>query len=184
MLRNLSNGSRRNILKVVSQKNYGIECFMKNQVIRKDVRRCNLLETSDEKKKSKSCYKKRLNEQKQNTKRKEKRNMIRAINDKVVGVMLKRTQTSGGIIIPEAVNEPHAYCKVISVGEEVTKVEVGDIIVSHIRGGMDTVINYQIMKVLKEDEVYGILTDEDTLKALEAIKLEEPKEASKIVSLT
>jgi len=96
--------------------------------------------------------------------------------------MLKRSKTSGGIIIPDAVNEPHAFCKVISIGEDVTRVKVGDVIVSHIRGGMDTVINYQIMKVLKEEEIYGFLTDEETLKALEAIKLEEPKEPSKIIS--
>lgn len=98
--------------------------------------------------------------------------------------MLKREKTSSGIIIPDAVQEPQAFCRVISIGEDVKNIEVGQIIVCHLRGGMDAVIDKQIIKVLKNDEIYGELTDEETIKSLTEIELKpsEQKEPSRIVS--
>jgi co-chaperonin GroES (HSP10) len=105
--------------------------------------------------------------------------MIDAINDKVVGVIMKRGKTSSGIIIPEAVQEPQAFCKVISVGKDIKSgIKVGDIVVSHIRAGMDVVIEKELIKVLKEDEIYGTLTDKKTLDTLEAIQLTTKKEST------
>ena len=110
--------------------------------------------------------------------------MIRAVNDKVVAVMLKREKTSSGIIIPDAVQEPQAFCKIISIGEEVKNVEVGQIIVCHMRGGMDAVIDKQIIKILKADEIYGELTDEATIESLKEIELKpaQAKQQSRIVT--
>lgn len=107
--------------------------------------------------------------------------MIDAIKDKVVGVMMKRDKTASGIIIPDAVQDPQAFCKVISTGDDVKTIKKGDIVVCHIRGGMDVVIDKEIIKVLKEDEIYGILTDKSTLSSLKELILEKPAK-KKIIS--
>jgi co-chaperonin GroES (HSP10) len=110
--------------------------------------------------------------------------MIKAIKDKVVGVLLVREKTAGGIILPGNGVDPQAYCKVTSVGEEVQTVKEGDIVVCHIRGGMDAVFEKEITKVLKEEEIYGILTHEPTIECLKEIVLQqESKEESRIVKV-
>ena len=49
---------------------------------------------------------------------------------------------------------------------------------------MDSVIGYKLLKVLKLDEVYGLLTDEETLNALEEVQLQPSKnEQSKLNKL-
>lgn len=82
-----------------------------------------------------------------------------------------RKKTSGGLIIPDAAQDPQSYCRVISIGEDVTTVKEGDVIVTHIRGGMDVLFEKCVMKVLKEEEVYGILTDESMISNLEEINI-------------
>ena len=76
-------------------------------------------------------------------------------------------------MIPDSLQEPQAFCKVISVGKDVKYIEPGDITVSHMRSGMDVLIEKQIVKVLKEDEVYGILTDKKTIDLLENFEVKE-----------
>ena len=110
--------------------------------------------------------------------------MIRAVEDKIVTLLMRRTKSTGGIILPDTTQEPQAYGKVISVGDNAKGViNEGDIIVSHIRGGMDSVIGNKFVKVLKLEEVYGVLTDEETLSALELIELQasKPQEKSTII---
>lgn len=110
--------------------------------------------------------------------------MIEAIKDKVVGILMVRNKTAGGLILPEGATDPQAYCKVISVGNEVENIKVGDIVVCHIRGGMDAVFEKEITKVLKEDEIYGVLTHEPTIQCLKEIELtSEKKEKSNIVRI-
>ena len=92
--------------------------------------------------------------------------MINAIKDKVVVQLLTREKTKSGLIIPDSVQEPQAFCKVITVGSDVQYITEDDIIVCHMRAGMDVLIDKDLIKVLKEDEVYGILTDQDTLNSL------------------
>ena len=108
--------------------------------------------------------------------------MIKAINDKVVALMMTREKTTSGIIIPTTVQEPQAFCKVLSVGEDVKTIKVDDIIVSHIRGGMDVVIDKEIIKVLKEDEIYGILTHKPTIGTLKDLELKGTPKRSRIVT--
>jgi co-chaperonin GroES (HSP10) len=108
--------------------------------------------------------------------------MIDAIRDKVVAIMMVREKTASGIIIPDVVQEPQAFCKVISVGNEVTSVKVGDVIVCHIRGGMDVVIDRELVKVLKEEEIYGLLTHKDTLSMLKELIIKKA-EKKRVVSL-
>lgn len=86
---------------------------------------------------------------------------IIAIKDKIVAKIIKPEQvTSGGIILPEnAINEPQGYGEVISVGEKVEKVHIGDIILFHKNAGQDIILERQTIKVLIDNEVYGILKE-------------------------
>jgi len=107
--------------------------------------------------------------------------MIKAIEDKVVVETLRREVSAGGIILPEGAQDPQSYGKVLSVGPLAADkgIKEGDILVCHVRGGMDSVIGYKLLKVLKLDEIYGILTDEETLGALEEIELQPSKKSEK-----
>lgn len=109
--------------------------------------------------------------------------MIKAVEDKIVVVLLKRVKSKGGIVIPDTVADPQAYGRVISLGEKAQQAGIneGDIIVSHIRGGMDSVIGRTFVKILKLDEVYGLLTDEDTLRELEEIELQDSAPKTNII---
>jgi len=84
---------------------------------------------------------------------------VKAVKDKVVVEVLKSVdQTEGGIIIPEtAEKDPQGYGRVISVGEEVTTIGEGDIVLFAKFGGQDILLDRQVMKVLMYNEVYGIL---------------------------
>lgn len=112
--------------------------------------------------------------------------MIDAIKDKIVVQLMTREKTKSGLIIPDAIQEPQAFCKVLSVGNEVENVKVGDIIVCHIRSGMDVVIDKDIIKVVKEDEVYGQLSDKDTINSLKSIDITKKNvtdNSKKIISI-
>ena len=87
--------------------------------------------------------------------------LIQAVKDKViVEVMKQEEKTSGGIIVPDNVQkDPQLFTKVISVGADVKEINVGDNVLCHRSGGMDIVVDRTIYKVLKDEEVYGILKD-------------------------
>ena len=98
--------------------------------------------------------------------------MIKATSDKVIVEFLKREITKGGIIVPEqAIIDPQGYGKVLSVGEEVTTIEIGEYIVFHPMGGMDMVFEKKLFKVLKYDEVYGIIEDKELISQFEPLHL-------------
>jgi len=82
---------------------------------------------------------------------------------------MRRTQTQGGIFIPNNIPDPQAYGKVLSIGEAVENlsVKVGDIIVMHLNAGMDMVMEKNLMRTLKYEEVYGILEDKEFAENLE-----------------
>lgn len=86
---------------------------------------------------------------------------IRAIDDKVIVeelVIKDENKTESGIIIPQTVKvEPQKYGKVLSIGDKVEKVKVGDVVVFHQSGGQAIVINNVIQRVLKEGEIYGVV---------------------------
>jgi chaperonin GroES len=88
---------------------------------------------------------------------------VQGVVDKIiVKIIDEEKETAGGIIIPEtAQKDPQLYCEVVSKGEKTTKeIEVGDTILCHRSGGMDIMIDREIFKVLKDEEVYGILKKE------------------------
>jgi co-chaperonin GroES (HSP10) len=87
---------------------------------------------------------------------------IQAINDHVVVEEIIKTEdkTDAGIIIPQTVKmEPQKYGRVLSVGEDVDNIKYDDIVVFHPSGGQAVIINGIILRILKNDEVYGILVD-------------------------
>jgi len=81
-----------------------------------------------------------------------------AINDKVIVKIIKDQvrETKSGLYIPENLqNLPHTMGKVISIGDEIKNVEVGDIILFHRNGGH--IISFNVdeeFRVLKYDEIY------------------------------
>lgn len=98
--------------------------------------------------------------------------MIKAMADKVIVEFLKREITKGGIIVPEqAIIDPQGYGKVISVGDQVTTIKVGDFLVFHPMGGMDMVFDKKIFKVLKYEEIYGIIEDKEITSQFEPLRL-------------
>ena len=87
---------------------------------------------------------------------------VQGVDDKVIAKIKEQSNTTeGGIIVPDTVeNEPQLYCEVISIGENVgSEVEVGNTILVHRNGGMDIIFKREIYKVLKYDEIYGVLKD-------------------------
>lgn len=105
--------------------------------------------------------------------------MIQAVGDKIIVQFMRATKTKGGLILPDQVTDPQGYGKVLSVGENVPdKIKVDDFMVFHPRGGMDMLIDGSVLKVLKYDEIYGVLQNDEikeSLKPLQVGKQEESK---------
>jgi len=94
--------------------------------------------------------------------------MIKAVDDKIVVLLMRRGQSQGGIVIPTNVADPQAYGRVMSKGENVPDtIKVDDILVMHLNAGMDMVMERNLMRTLKYEEVYGVLEDKDFIKNLE-----------------
>lgn len=98
--------------------------------------------------------------------------MIQAVADKIIVEVMKRSKTVGGLILPENSAEPQAYGKILSCGEiisEGTDLKEGDVLVFHPGAGMDMLMDKNILKTLKYEEVYGILQDESIKEGLEPL---------------
>jgi len=111
--------------------------------------------------------------------------MIQAIDNKVIVAELKRHKTSGGILIPSTVTEPQAYGKIVSLGDGVPRwteesgvanLNIGDVVVYHKMGGQAISLKNKIFCCVPYPEIYGILTDEDTLMELQEIEITETSE--------
>jgi co-chaperonin GroES (HSP10) len=96
---------------------------------------------------------------------------------------MRRAQTAGGIVIPSNIPDPQAYGKVISIGEDADNKSIveGDIVVCHKNAGMDMVMEKNLMRTLKYDEIYGVLTDEDFKKNLEEMVITGTSSASPLI---
>jgi len=88
-----------------------------------------------------------------------------AVNDKIIVKILEEdNKTEGGIIVPEVAQgklKPQGLGKVTSIGGLVKDIEVGDIIMFNKHGGMDIILDRHLCKVLKYDEVYGIMSKKE-----------------------
>ena len=95
--------------------------------------------------------------------------MIKAVGDKIILLLMRRTISSGGIFIPNNIPDPQAYGKVMSIGEFLVEMplKVGDIVVMHLNAGMDMVMEKNLMRTVKYEEIYGILEDKELIKNLE-----------------
>lgn len=108
--------------------------------------------------------------------------MIQAVGDNIIVQFMRATKTKGGLFLPDQVTDPQGYGKVLSIGETVPDaVKVDDILVFHPRGGMDMLIDSSIMKVLKYDEIYGVLQNEEIKKSLTPLKVGNKEQESKII---
>jgi co-chaperonin GroES (HSP10) len=115
--------------------------------------------------------------------------MIEAIGDKVIVKLMRRNQTSGGIILPNNSADPQGYGKILSIGPDVptwdkdqTKnLKIGDIIVFHIRAGMDLLMDKEILRTLKYDEIYGILRNKEFASNLEEIVITGNTEGTPLI---
>jgi co-chaperonin GroES (HSP10) len=93
--------------------------------------------------------------------------MIQAVADKVVVQEMKLETSKGGLIIPESVQQPQAYGRVMSVGDKVeTMVTEGDVLVFHTNGGMAMVVEGKVLRCLMENEIYGIVKSDEIIDAL------------------
>jgi len=86
---------------------------------------------------------------------------VEAIRDKVIVKIIRESNvTKGGIILPDNVSkDPQGYGSVISIGEDVEKIKVGDILLFAKFGGQDIMLDGIIYKVLIDNEIYGILRE-------------------------
>ena len=90
---------------------------------------------------------------------------IDALNDHIIVEVIDtvETKSDGGIILPETVvNLPQKFGKVISVGPKVDdkRVKVGVTLAFAKFGGQDILMHGKsIIKVLKQGEVYGIVSE-------------------------
>lgn len=101
--------------------------------------------------------------------------MIDAKRDNVVAEQLIRSKTSSGLIVPSTVNDPQAYGRVLSAGEEVNCYKKGDIVIFHSNGGQVIVLENKLLRVLKEQEIYGVLVDTKVLSTLKEATMKEER---------
>jgi co-chaperonin GroES (HSP10) len=100
--------------------------------------------------------------------------MIKALLDKVVIHEMKVETTKGGLIIPDSVQQPQAFGKVVSIGEKVeAPVQIGDVLIFHTSGGMAMVVDGKVLRCLMEAEIYGIVQDEGILGQLSLIEVKQ-----------
>lgn len=96
---------------------------------------------------------------------------------------MRATKTSSGLLLPNS-SDPQGYGRVITVGElivEGTNIKEGIILVFHPGAGMDMLMESRILKVLKYEELYGILTNEEVIKTLETLKLGGMSESTPLI---
>lgn len=88
---------------------------------------------------------------------------IRAVADKIICEIIKHEAVSqGGIILPDSEHasvQPKKNFIVISVGDEITTVKVGEEILCNERAGMDHMMEGKIYKIVKYDEIYGVVKE-------------------------
>jgi co-chaperonin GroES (HSP10) len=76
-------------------------------------------------------------------------------------------KTQGGIILPNMENSPQAYGRVVSIGPEVTGVEVGDVLTYWSSAAKAIYLKKRHFDVMPFDDVYGKITDEEIISELD-----------------
>lgn len=106
--------------------------------------------------------------------------MLEAVTDKIVVEEMRRVKSEGGIIIPEMVNEPQRYGKVVSIGPDVEGMKIGDVIVCHPREMQTVLLEKKIYGVVRHEGIYGKL-DEESCKELVTMEISGVSEGEKLV---
>ena len=87
--------------------------------------------------------------------------VIQALSDKVICKVIKQEAISpGGLILPDSDHssiQPKKNLIVVSVGDEIENVDVGDEVICHERAGMDHMMDDGIYKIVKYEELYGVI---------------------------
>ncbi|MCK5016832.1 MAG: hypothetical protein KAS32_07135 [Candidatus Peribacteraceae bacterium] len=87
-----------------------------------------------------------------------------AVVDKIITKeIIQEIKSPGGIVMPEEVAEKMiTYFKgeVISVGEKVEKINVGDVVFTTQGHGLPLVIDGEMFRMLHIGEVFGIMKEE------------------------
>ncbi len=107
----------------------------------------------------------------------------------VIVKLLRREKTLGGIVLPGNSADPQGYGEIISVGPEAPtykdtperNLKVGDKIVFHIQAGMDMVMEQEILRCMKYNEIYGIITNEEFANNLSEMTLAGSTEGHALV---
>ncbi len=100
--------------------------------------------------------------------------MIKAIVDKIVVQEMKRERSKGGLIIPDSVQEPQSFGRVVSIGEGVqAPIELDQVLVFHTNGGMTMMIEGKFYRVLMEGEVYGIVESDEIIEQLSLLEMSQ-----------
>lgn len=110
---------------------------------------------------------------------------IKAVDDKVIGIALKPrklTLPDSKIVLPTDAIKPQLYVKVISVGEKITTIKEGDVVLCHPNGGQTTILENYMCKILGYGEIYGFISGDDvTMEDYQVFSPRIPKEENRIV---
>lgn len=100
--------------------------------------------------------------------------MIKALVDKVIVQEMNITKSKGGLIIPDSVQQPQSFGKVMSIGSKVeSKINVGDILVFHVSGGMAMIVEGKVLRCLMEAEIYGLVESEEIIEQLSLCEVKQ-----------
>ena len=89
---------------------------------------------------------------------------IQGIQDKVLTRLIRKEKTEGGIVIPDNVQQlPQEYGIILSAGKDALAAgaEVGAIAVFHQQAGQVIVHETKELRVIKVDEIYGIIQNDE-----------------------
>jgi len=87
--------------------------------------------------------------------------MLHAIKNKVCVEIIKDTQTAGGLFMPVSDADTHRLGRVVSVGEEVVGIDIGDTLAFAKHGGQSTILNGKHFQVLVDSEIFGKVVDSE-----------------------
>jgi len=92
--------------------------------------------------------------------------MIEAAKDKIImEKLIKKRQ--GGILLPNMENSPQSYGRVISIGPDVSGVEVGDVLTYRNAAAAAIYLKNKHYDVMPFDDIYGKITDDEIISELD-----------------
>lgn len=85
--------------------------------------------------------------------------LFKPVGKMILVIIVKAGHTVGGLVMPEIVGNKNQHYVVKAVGDDVTKVKVGDEIVS--AGNIISLDNYEVERglgLVHQDQILGVLT--------------------------